>query len=42
MHSHVRVPGRCHFRLDVSVEKGGMRPLRDPYAPEEFGLRLEP
>ena len=38
MHSHVRLLGRYHFRLDEAVEGGGMRPLRDPDAPEDgFG-----
>jgi TnpA family transposase len=35
-HAHVRVLGRYHFRLDDSVEGGGMRPLRDPDAPDDF------
>jgi hypothetical protein len=34
----VRVLGRYHFRLDEAVAEGGMRPLRDPEATEEFGL----
>jgi hypothetical protein len=38
MHSHVRVLGRYHFALDESVVEGGMRPLRDPKATEDFGL----
>ena len=38
MHAHVRVLGRYHFRLDRSVAEGGMRPLRDPEAIDEFGL----
>jgi TnpA family transposase len=37
MHAHVRVLGRYHFRLDEAVEGGGMRPLRDPDAVDEFG-----
>ena len=37
MHAHVRVLGRYHFRLDESVQSGGMRPLRDPESPDEFG-----
>ena len=40
MHAHVRVLGRCHFRLDEAVAEGGMRPLRDPDAPDEFELSL--
>jgi Tn3 transposase DDE domain len=42
MHAHVRVLGRYHFRLDESVAEGGLRPLRDPAAPEEFGPPAEP
>jgi TnpA family transposase len=38
MHAHVRVLGRYHFRLDESVEGGGMRPLRDPEAIDELEL----
>ena len=37
MHAHVRVLGRYHFSLDEAVEGGGMRPLRDPEATDEFG-----
>lgn len=38
MHSHVRVLGRYHFRLDEAVTEGGMRPLRDPTKIDEFEL----
>ena len=38
MHSHVRVLGRYHFRLDEAVTEGGMRPLRDPTEIDEFEL----
>ena len=37
MHAHVRVLGRYHFALDESAERGGLRPVRDPEAPDEFG-----
>ena len=37
MRAHVRVLGRYHFRLDESIEGGGLRPLRDPETPDEFG-----
>ena len=40
MHAHVRVLGRYHLRLDDSVERGGLRPLRDPDANDEFGLHM--
>jgi hypothetical protein len=38
MHAHVRVLARYHFRFDESIEGGGLGPLRDPEAPDEFGL----
>ncbi|MDP9476869.1 MAG: Tn3 family transposase [Actinomycetota bacterium] len=37
MHAHVRVLGRYHFRLDESVARGGLRPLRAPETVDEFG-----
>ena len=42
MHAHVRVLGRYHFRLDESVTEGGLRPLRDPDAIDEFGQPAGP
>jgi hypothetical protein len=42
MHAHVRVLGRYHFRLDESVADGGLRPLRDPDAMDEFGPHAGP
>lgn len=41
MHSHVRVLGHYHFRLDESVADGGMRPLRDPTEIDEFELPIQ-
>ncbi len=42
MHAHVRVLGRYHFRLDEAVAGGGLRPLRDLEAVDEFGPPAEP
>ena len=42
MHAHVRVLGRYHFRLDHTVAGGGLRPLRDPDATDEFGPPVGP
>jgi TnpA family transposase len=40
MREHVRVLGRYHFALDRSVAGGGLRPLRDPSEPDEYGFLL--
>ena len=35
---HVHVLGRYQFTLEKSVAEGGVRPLRDPAAIDEYGL----